>query len=220
MSAKKAVLKVHTLGHKTTNMQLTDFHIPAGQNTTAVFLFGDCMMFHSKLSLAISLLKLSSSLAMLKVTVFAACIMSWHVQVCMSCSSLLHVTHLLILLPPLHTHLHLSYFSFARNSMTTLANKYHWQPHYLQHTAETLIRGTCTKPALITKSNYLIAHITGHVHLCMALMCVTELWLWLCMTFISTWTLLLFSIYIYIYIYIYIHTHTQTDGWNGRPEQW
>ena len=64
-SAKKAVLKIPTLGHKTTNMQLTDFHIPAGQNKTPVFLFGDCMTFHSKLSLAISLLKLSSSLAML-----------------------------------------------------------------------------------------------------------------------------------------------------------
>ena len=65
VSAKKAVLKVPTLGRKTTNMQLTDFHNPAGQNTTPVFLFGDCMTFQSKLSLAISLLKLSSSLAML-----------------------------------------------------------------------------------------------------------------------------------------------------------
>ena len=65
MSAKKAVLKVPTLGHKRTNMQLTDFHIPAGQNTTPVFLFGDCITFHSKLSLAISLLKLSSSLTMI-----------------------------------------------------------------------------------------------------------------------------------------------------------
>ena len=34
MSAKKAVLMVPTLGHTRTNMQLTDFHIPAGQNTT------------------------------------------------------------------------------------------------------------------------------------------------------------------------------------------
>ena len=65
MSAKKAVLMVPTLGHKRTNTQLTDFHIPAGQNTTPVFLFGDCMTFHSKLSLAISLFKLSSSLAMI-----------------------------------------------------------------------------------------------------------------------------------------------------------
>jgi len=31
MSAKTAVLKVHTLGHKSTNMQSTDFHNPAGQ---------------------------------------------------------------------------------------------------------------------------------------------------------------------------------------------
>jgi len=31
MSAKKAVLKVPTLGHKSTNMQLTDFHNPGGQ---------------------------------------------------------------------------------------------------------------------------------------------------------------------------------------------
>jgi len=30
MSAKKAVLKVPNVGCKTTNMQLTDFHIPAG----------------------------------------------------------------------------------------------------------------------------------------------------------------------------------------------
>jgi len=65
MSAKKAVLRVPTLGHKTTNMQLTAFHIPAGQNTTPVFMLGDCMTCHSKLSIAISLLKLSSSLAML-----------------------------------------------------------------------------------------------------------------------------------------------------------
>jgi hypothetical protein len=39
MSAKKAVLKVPILGCKTTNMQLTDFHNPAGQNTNPVFLF-------------------------------------------------------------------------------------------------------------------------------------------------------------------------------------
>jgi len=75
MSAKKALLKVPTLGCKTTHMQLTDFHIPACQNTTPVFMFGDCMTCHSKLSFAISLLKLSSSLAMLQITVFAACIM-------------------------------------------------------------------------------------------------------------------------------------------------
>ena len=31
MSAKKAVLKVPTLGRKSTNMQLTDFHNPVGQ---------------------------------------------------------------------------------------------------------------------------------------------------------------------------------------------
>jgi hypothetical protein len=31
MSAKKAVFKVHTLGHKSTNMQSTDFRNPAGQ---------------------------------------------------------------------------------------------------------------------------------------------------------------------------------------------
>ena len=65
VSAKKTVLKVPTLGHKTINMQLTDFHTPAGQNTTPVFMFGDCMTCHSKLSIAISLLKLSSTLAML-----------------------------------------------------------------------------------------------------------------------------------------------------------
>ena len=65
MSAKKAVLKVHTLGCKTTNMQLTDFHIHADKNTSPVFLFGDCMTCHSKLRIAISLLKLSSSLVML-----------------------------------------------------------------------------------------------------------------------------------------------------------
>jgi len=64
-SAKKSVLKVPTLGHKTTNTKLTDFHIPACQNTSPVFLFGDSMTFHSKLSLAISLLKLYSSLTML-----------------------------------------------------------------------------------------------------------------------------------------------------------
>jgi len=43
ISAKKTVLKVATSGRKTTSMQITDFHNPAGQNTTPVFLFGDCM---------------------------------------------------------------------------------------------------------------------------------------------------------------------------------
>jgi hypothetical protein len=62
---KKAVLKVPNLGRKTTNLQSTDFHNPAGQNTTPVFLFGDCMACHSKLSLAICLLKFSTSLAKL-----------------------------------------------------------------------------------------------------------------------------------------------------------
>ena len=33
LSAKTAVLKVPTSGCKTTNMQITDFHIPAGKNT-------------------------------------------------------------------------------------------------------------------------------------------------------------------------------------------
>ena len=65
MSAKTAVLKIPTSGRKTTNMQPTDFHIPAGQNTYPVFMFVDCMTCHSKLSFAISLLKLSSSQAML-----------------------------------------------------------------------------------------------------------------------------------------------------------
>lgn len=60
MTAKTAVLNVPTSGHKTTNMEVTDFHIPAGQNTTP-----ECMTCHSKLSLDISLLKLSSSLVML-----------------------------------------------------------------------------------------------------------------------------------------------------------
>jgi len=75
MSAKKAVLKVPTLDCKTTNVQLADFHNPAGQNTIPVFMFAECVTCHSKLSLAISLLKFSS-LAMLQVTVCAACIMS------------------------------------------------------------------------------------------------------------------------------------------------
>jgi hypothetical protein len=57
MSAKAAVLKVPTIGHKTTNVQLTDFCNPAVQNTAPVVLFGDCMTCHSKLPLAISLLK-------------------------------------------------------------------------------------------------------------------------------------------------------------------
>jgi hypothetical protein len=35
-------------GCKTTYMQSTDFHNPAGQNTTPVFLFGDCLVCHSK----------------------------------------------------------------------------------------------------------------------------------------------------------------------------
>jgi hypothetical protein len=64
MSTKKAVLKVPNLGRKSTNMQLTDFHNPAGQNTTPVLL-ADSTPRHFKLSLAISLLKLSSPLATL-----------------------------------------------------------------------------------------------------------------------------------------------------------
>ena len=62
MSAKTAVLQVPTVGRKTTNMQLKGFHICASQNTIPVFMFGECMTCHSKLSMAISLLKLSSAL--------------------------------------------------------------------------------------------------------------------------------------------------------------
>jgi len=65
MSAKETVLKVPTSGRKTTKMQLTNFHISAGQNTNPVLLFGDCMTCHCKLSLAIHLLKFSSSLTKL-----------------------------------------------------------------------------------------------------------------------------------------------------------
>jgi len=46
MSEKKAVLKIANLGRKITNKQLTDFHNPADQNTTPVFLFGDCVPRH------------------------------------------------------------------------------------------------------------------------------------------------------------------------------
>jgi hypothetical protein len=42
---------------KTTNMQSTDFHNSTGQKTTPVLLFGECIVCHYKLSLAISLLK-------------------------------------------------------------------------------------------------------------------------------------------------------------------
>jgi len=38
MSAKKAVLKVHTLGRKSTNMQSTDFHNPVGQQYSSSLL--------------------------------------------------------------------------------------------------------------------------------------------------------------------------------------
>ena len=51
--------------------------------------------------------------------------MSWHIEVCMSCSSIFHVIHLPILVPQ-NTYtkhaLHLSYFSFIRNSITV-----HWR---------------------------------------------------------------------------------------------
>jgi hypothetical protein len=49
------------------NMQSIDFHNPAGQNTTPVFLFGDYMSCRSELSLAISLLKFSTSLPNFKI---------------------------------------------------------------------------------------------------------------------------------------------------------
>jgi len=62
---KKAVLKAPNLGRKTTSMHSIDFHNLVGQNATPVFLFGDCLTCHSELSLAISLLKFSTSLAKL-----------------------------------------------------------------------------------------------------------------------------------------------------------
>jgi hypothetical protein len=39
------------------------------------------------------------------------------------------------------------------------------------------LRGTCTKLAFTTNSNYLIALITDHVHLYLAVICITEPWL-------------------------------------------
>jgi hypothetical protein len=85
----------------------------------------------------------------------------------------------------------------------TLANKCHWKQHFLQHTAETLIKRHMHKTCIHT--NFLIAHITGHVRLHMALMCITELWLWLCITFITTWTLLILA---------YLHTtRARTEWW-------
>ena len=65
MSAKKAVLKVHTLGCKSTNMQSTYFHNPAGQQYNSSLLVWRVHDMPSKLSLAMSLLKPSSSLATL-----------------------------------------------------------------------------------------------------------------------------------------------------------
>jgi len=142
--------------------------------------------------------------------------MSWHVQVRMSHSSLLHVTHLLILLAPMYTHN--TYCAWAISPSQGIQSLYTGKTNVTDsHTfystlQQHSLRGTCTKLAFIPKSNYLIARITGHVYLYMALTCVIELWLWLCMTFITTWTLLIFRIFTYIYIC--------TDGWNARPEQW
>jgi hypothetical protein len=47
--------------HKTTNMQSTDFHNPTDQNIIPILLFGEFIVCHPKLSLAISLLKFQTS---------------------------------------------------------------------------------------------------------------------------------------------------------------
>lgn len=119
------------------------------------------------------------------------CICTMHHVLTHSCTrtSLFHVTHLLILVASMNTHksLYLSCFSFTRNSITV-----HWQTNvtdshiFSQYTLETLIR----------------RHITGCIHLYIALMCITELSSWLCMTII-TWNLLIFSIF----------TYTHRDWW-------
>ena len=129
--------------------------------------------------------------------------MSWHVQLRMSCSSVLHITHLLILVPQnaYTKHLwHLSSFSFTRNSITVhWQKKCHWLPHFLQHTAETLIKmhmhQTCihTQEKLSHYSYYKPCSPINGTN-------VTELWLWLCMTCITKWTLVIFSIFTLIYI--------------------
>jgi len=150
--------------------------------------------------------------------------MSWHVQVCMSCSSLLHVTHHLILLAPMNTHN--TYCAWAISpsqgiqllytGKTNVTDSHTFYSTLQQHS----LRGTCTKLAFIPKCSH-----CSYYRPCLSVydtnVC-NRLWLWLCMTFTTTWTLLIFRIFTHIYIYTHTHTHThtETDGWNARPEQW
>ena len=121
-SAKNAVLTVPTLAQKSTNMQSTYFHYPVGQQYSSCSRL-ETVWHVTPSSHFISLLKLSS-FATKSVTVFATCIMFWHIHLSSSSTSLFHVPHLLILVALMHTHksLHLSCLSFTRNSVTV-----HWQ---------------------------------------------------------------------------------------------
>jgi hypothetical protein len=64
-------------------------------STVLAFLFGDSMTCHFLVE-AFTIIRHNMS--------HCACNMFWHVHVHTSCSSLFHITHLLILVAPLHTH--------------------------------------------------------------------------------------------------------------------
>jgi hypothetical protein len=142
-------------------------------------------------------LKISSSLAMMQVTVFATNIMLWHAHICLS---LFHVTHLLTFIAPMHMHnshciravspsqwIHSLY---TDKTMSLIATFFHstLQKHQWG--------GTCTKLVFKQKGNYLITHITVHVQMHTALTCATELYALFCMTIITLY-LLIFSIFTY-----------------------
>ena len=115
--------------------------IPLANSTVPAFLFGNSMTCHFKRSLHF----LVEALIIISHTVshfylqHAPCLETFMYG--SSNTSLFHVTHLLILVASMHTHksLHLSCFSFTRNSVTV-----HWQTNvtdshiFLLYTAGTL----------------------------------------------------------------------------------
>ena len=97
MSAKTAVLKVRTLGCKSTNMQLKDFHNPGGQQYNSSLLV---WRQHDMPLQAVTCHFFVEAFIISQVISHCTCSM-YHVLTYsrMSCSSVLHVTHLLILVP-------------------------------------------------------------------------------------------------------------------------
>ena len=114
-------------------------------------------------------LKLSSSLAMSDVTVFAACIMFWHVPVYPSCSFLFHVTRLLTLELPIQTHNGHSTWAVSSSQGTEslyTGKRMAVNSHIFHSTVHKhKWGGTSTKLVFIHKNNDLVTHVQLHVAL-------------------------------------------------------